>query len=111
MFICCVGFDKPIMHGLCVLGFAVRHVLREFAHNDATLFDATKARFVGAITPGQTIETRMWQSANGTNNLTRIHYECFVKETDNKIISSAFVDLKKSDTFRMASSVMILFCL
>src|SRR5699024_3643227 len=52
----------------------------------------TKARFVGTIIPGQTIETRLWRAANG--DLTRIHFECFVKETGSKIISSAFVDLK-----------------
>ena len=75
-----------------MLGFAVRHALRQFANYDAALFDATKARFVGTIIPGQTIETRLWRAANG--DLTRIHFECFVKETGSKIISSAFVDLK-----------------
>lgn len=88
-----VGYDKPILHGLCTLGFAVRHALRQFADYDGSQFEATKARFVGTIIPGQTIETRLWRSTHQH----RIHYECYVKETGSKIISASFVDLKPSE--------------
>lgn len=92
-----IGFNKPILHGLCMLGFAVRHLLSRFANYDTAYFDALKARFVGTIIPGQTIETHIWKSTLNSHNqpnLFRIHFECFVKETGTKIISSAFVDLK-----------------
>ncbi|KAJ6219956.1 hypothetical protein RDWZM_005768 [Blomia tropicalis] len=99
------GFERPILHGLCTLGFATRHVMQCFVSNVddvQEVFDACKARFVGAIIPGQTIETRCWRSHTNSggssgiadHQLTRIHFECYVKETGNKIISSAFVDLK-----------------
>ena len=86
----------------------MRAALREFAGGssvdaevEATAFDAAKARFTGAIIPGQTIETRLWRggsstttTTSGSDHLTRIHFECYALETGSRIISSAFVDLK-----------------
>ncbi|CAG2120685.1 unnamed protein product, partial [Medioppia subpectinata] len=87
MFASAGGFSSPILHGLCTMGFAMRHVLREFAGYDVKNFRAIKARFVGPVTPGQTIETQMWREGN------RIYFQSFIKETGKLIISGAYVDL------------------
>jgi len=83
-----VGYEKPILHGLCSYGFATRHVLAKYANNDATRIKAIKARFSSTILPGQTIRTEMWKEDN------RIYFRCFNQETGKVIIEGGYVDLK-----------------
>lgn len=78
------------MHGLCTYGYALRHVLAQYANNDPSNFKAIKARFAGPTLPGQTIQTDMWKEGN------RIYFNCSVKETGKEIITGAYVDLIKS---------------
>lgn len=84
------GFDKPILHGLCSLGFATRHVLKTFANDDPSLMKAVKARFSGVIYPGETIKTEMWKDGN------RVYVKSSVVETGKTIIEGAYMDLHDS---------------
>jgi acyl dehydratase len=45
------GFDRPILHGLC--------------HGDVSRFKEFKARFSGAVYPGETLTTEGWRDSAG----------------------------------------------
>jgi 3-hydroxyacyl-CoA dehydrogenase/3a,7a,12a-trihydroxy-5b-cholest-24-enoyl-CoA hydratase len=80
------GYSKPILHGLCSLGFAARHIMKCYPDERVMRL---KARFSGVIYPGETIVTSMWREG------ARVHFRCTVKETKKIIINGAYVDMGK----------------
>ena len=59
------GFDRPILHGLCTLGYAARHVIEQFApEGDPRFFRSIRVRFAEPLFPGETIRTEMWKAAD-----------------------------------------------
>lgn len=77
------GYTRPIMHGLCSLGFAVRHIIKSYPGEQVR---AIKARFSNVIYPGETLVTEMWREGK------RVHFQCRVEESGKIIILGAFVD-------------------
>ncbi|VDO06359.1 unnamed protein product [Haemonchus placei] len=86
------GFKEPILHGLCSMGFAARHVISGWAENDASRFKALKVRFSSPVIPGQTLRTETWKDGD------RIIFQTKVKETGKVVISSAWMTLTETST-------------
>jgi acyl dehydratase len=75
-----VGFDRPILHGLCTFGIACRAILQTICDYDYTLIEEFDARFSSPVFPGDTITTEMWQDGNV------ISFSCSVKERDELVL-------------------------
>lgn len=86
-----LGFDRPILHGLCTFGFAVKHILAAFCDSDVSCFKSIKVRFAKPVLPGQTIQTNMWLE----KETKKVFFECKVVETNTVVISGAYVELHK----------------
>lgn len=60
-----VGFDRPILHGLCTYGIAARTALREMLDDDPARFASFSARFTGPVYPGSPLRVLMGATGDG----------------------------------------------
>jgi len=84
------GFDKPILHGLCFMGIAGKHVLRAFGE-----FKDIKVRFAGVVYPGETLITEMWKEGDKVIFITK------TKERDTVVLASAAATLVDSSKAKL----------
>jgi 3-hydroxyacyl-CoA dehydrogenase/3a,7a,12a-trihydroxy-5b-cholest-24-enoyl-CoA hydratase len=82
------GFDRPILHGLCSLGFAGRAVLKHFCANDPARFKSISVRFSKPVFPGDTLLTEMWQDGD-----MRIVFRTRVPARDEVVLTGGVVEL------------------
>lgn len=55
------GFDRPILHGLCTLGFSGRALLHTCCESDPERFMEMSVRFVSPVYPGDLLTTTIWE--------------------------------------------------
>ncbi|MEJ2299387.1 MAG: MaoC/PaaZ C-terminal domain-containing protein [Woeseiaceae bacterium] len=75
-----LGFDRPILHGLCTFGIACKAVLQTICEYDYTLIEEFDARFSSPVIPGDTITTDMWQDGNV------VSFRCYVRERGAEVL-------------------------
>lgn len=83
------NFDRPILHGLCTLGFGARAVLKRFCDNDAERLAGISARFAHHVFPGETLITDMWDMGAG-----EVRFQTKAKERDAVVLSNASAQLR-----------------
>jgi 3-hydroxyacyl-CoA dehydrogenase/3a,7a,12a-trihydroxy-5b-cholest-24-enoyl-CoA hydratase len=95
-----LGFERPILHGMCTMGHACRAVLRTVCNNDASTFKAIKVRLAAPVIPGQTLETAMWKDPDKQD---RVLFQTTAKETGKVVLSNCFMDLVPGTLLKFGS--------
>lgn len=80
------GFERPILHGLCTLGFVGRALIGHACRGDATGVARIGARFSTPVIPGETIETRIWAGADN------VQFAAFVD--DRAVLTAGYLTLR-----------------
>ena len=75
------GFDRPILHGLCTYGIAVRSLVNGPLAGDVNRLKEFKARFSSSVYPGDTLTTEGWKTDSG--------YIVQAKTENNVVLSNA----------------------
>lgn len=57
------GFPRPILHGLCTYGFAIRAAIDAVGGGDPAALRAFSARFSGVVLPGDALTFRVFETA------------------------------------------------
>ncbi len=83
-----VGYERPILHGLCTFGVACNAILQTICDYDYTLIEEFDARFSAPVMPGDTITTDMWQDGNV------VRFSCSVKERDAVVLRNGKCTLR-----------------
>jgi NAD(P)-dependent dehydrogenase (short-subunit alcohol dehydrogenase family)/acyl dehydratase len=59
------GFEGPIMHGLCTLGFACRAAVKHLFPGEPERLTRFRNRFTKVLYPGESIKTQIWKLEEG----------------------------------------------
>ena len=59
------GFDRPILHGLCTYGMAVRSLVSGPLDGEVSRLKEFKARFSSTVYPGDRLTTEGWKTDGG----------------------------------------------
>ncbi len=82
------GFGRPIMHGLCTMGFACRALIRALAPGRPDRVRQLRCRFTAPLYPGTPIETHIWETGPG-----RAKWRVTIPETGQVVIDNGLVEI------------------
>lgn len=88
------GYPRPILHGICLLGFTHHALMRGLAKYDDSRIKFVRARFIKPFFPGETLKTEVW--INGAD----VSYRVSSKERDvvSAVGSAVLLDESEEST-------------
>ena len=82
------GFDRPLLHGRCTLGLALREVLAGCLDYQADAISTISARFAAPFFPGETLRVNVWRNAR------RLAFSAEVVERELTVLSHGLIELR-----------------
>lgn len=79
-----VGFERPILHGLCTYAIACHAVLKACAGGDPSRLLSHQVRFSAPVLPGDELRISLWQDASNDGQV--ISFEISVPARDTVVI-------------------------
>jgi len=83
-----IGFDRPILHGLCSFGIATRAILDTYCDSDPEKLESIALRFSSPMYPGETIRVDIWK---GTSELK---FSAIAMESGVKVLDKGLARIK-----------------
>jgi acyl dehydratase len=83
-----VGFDRPILHGLCTYGIAGRALLGALADHRPERLRRLDVRFSAPTLPGDTITTSIWHEGDG-----HAAFRCSVEARGVTVINNGYCEV------------------
>ena len=90
------SFPKPIMHGLCTLGFAVRIIIRELMKNDAAAVKRVACRFSKPSYPDTVLRVEIWQTSRGV-----VSFRVIDRGTGSIVVDHAYVEFEPVNSSKL----------
>lgn len=84
-----LGFDRPILHGLCTMGVVCHALLRAPGGYRADALREVRLRFAKPVYPGETIRTEIWNDGA---------FRALVPSRDTIVIDGGFAVIDTTDT-------------
>lgn len=82
------GFPRPILHGLCTYGIAVRAAVKAVCDHDPSRIADVNARFTAPVFPGETVHTDLWRDGNV------VSFRARVTERDVVVLDHGRIELR-----------------
>jgi acyl dehydratase len=82
------GFDRPILHGLCIFGMATYALVRMACDGEASRIQHIEMRFSAPFFPGESLRTEMWNEAD------RIAFRCLANGRDAVVLDRGSLVLR-----------------
>jgi len=82
------GFPRPILHGLCTYGHAVRAVVTGACEHDPARVAHIEARFTAPVFPGETIQTEIWRDGR------TISFRARLRDREARVLDHGLVKLR-----------------
>ena len=81
------GFGRPILHGMCTMGYAGHAVMAAVCNYDGTRIRSMQVRFTAPAYPGATLRTEMWIDADV------VSFRTSAVERDAQVLGNGRIEL------------------